>query len=32
MQNQVPSVQSGRNTSRPRHDGATRIALDETPR
>ena len=32
MQNQVPSVQSGRNTrntSRPRQDGATRIALDE---
>ena len=29
MQNQVPSVQSGRNTSRLRQDGATRIALDE---
>ena len=29
MQNQVPSVQSGRNTSRPRQDGAMRIALDE---
>ena len=29
MQNQVTPVQSGRNTSRPRQDGATRIALDE---
>ncbi|MDF9392985.1 MULTISPECIES: helix-turn-helix transcriptional regulator [Methylococcus] len=29
MQNQVPSVQSGRKPSRPRPDGATRIALDE---
>lgn len=29
MQNQVPSVQSGRKLSRPLPDGATRIALDE---
>jgi len=29
MPNQVPSVQSGRNSSRPRQDAATRIALDE---
>lgn len=29
MPNQVPSVQSGRNASRPRQDAATRIALDE---
>jgi len=29
MQNQVPSVPPRRNPSRPRQDGATRIALDE---
>ena len=29
MQNQVPSIQSGRNLIRPLPDGATRIALDE---
>jgi len=29
MQNQVPSVQSGRKLSRLLPDGATRIALDE---
>jgi len=29
MQNQVPSIQSGRNLIRPLSDGATRIALDE---
>lgn len=29
MPNQVPSVQSGRNFTRPIPDGATRIALDE---
>lgn len=29
MQNQVPSIQSGRNASRPLPDGAIRIALDE---
>ena len=29
MQNQVPSIQSGRNLLRPLPDGATRIALDE---
>lgn len=29
MQNQVPSVQSGRNATRPLPYGATRIALDE---
>lgn len=29
MQSQVPSVQSGRNTSRPQPSGAMRIALDE---
>ena len=29
MQNQVPSVQSGRKLSRHLPDGATRIALDE---
>ena len=29
MPNQVPSVQSVRNSSRPRQDAATRIALDE---
>ena len=29
MQNPAPSVQSGRNSSRPRQDAATRIALDE---
>lgn len=29
MQNQAPSVQSGRFSNRPYRDGATRIALDE---
>jgi hypothetical protein len=29
MQNQVPSIQSGRNLIRPLPNGATRIALDE---
>lgn len=29
MQNQVPSVQSGRNVTRSSPDGAKRIALDE---
>lgn len=29
MPNQVPSVQSGRDASRPRQDAAVRIALDE---
>ena len=29
MQNQVPSVQTGRKISRPLPDGVTRIALDE---
>ena len=29
MQNQAPSVQSGRFSNRPRRDGATRIAIDE---
>ena len=29
MQNQVPSIQSGRNLIRSLPDGATRIALDE---
>lgn len=29
MQNQIPSVQSGRKLSRPLQDGVTRIALDE---
>ena len=29
MQNQVPSVQTGRKISRPLPDGVTRVALDE---
>lgn len=29
MQNQAPSLQSGRFPSRPHRDGATRIAIDE---
>ena len=29
MQNQSPSVQSGRFSNRPHRDGATRIAIDE---
>ena len=29
MQNQAPSVQSGRITRKPHRDGATRIAIDE---
>lgn len=29
MQNQVPSVQSGRSMCRPSRDGVTRIAIDE---